>query len=31
MKYSVVILPTAEIDLDRILLWLSERSQLRPA
>ena len=28
MKYSVVILPTAENDLDRILLWLNERSPL---
>ena len=28
MKYSVVILPTAENDLNRILLWLNERSQV---
>jgi plasmid stabilization system protein ParE len=26
MKHSVVVLPTAENDLNRILLWLSERS-----
>ena len=26
MKYSVVVLPAAENDLNRILLWLNERS-----
>ena len=26
MKYSVIVLPTAEHDLGRIMLWLNERS-----